>query len=137
LKVQLILMPEMRFVLVCFSYLAQAFGYAGIYYGSATLSTSMLNLVPGFTFVLAVLFRFIPLPSSCLCPYPSFCVCSCFLYLTLTWFISLWGQCECHFWFHKLDVVSKFLLANGFLNVLLSILNQYNVKIIFSYDCWA
>ncbi|KAL9313710.1 hypothetical protein ACSQ67_019162 [Phaseolus vulgaris] len=50
-------LPEMPFVLVCFSYLAQAFGYAGIYYGSATLSTSMLNLVPGFTFILAVLFR--------------------------------------------------------------------------------
>lgn len=45
------------FFLALLGYLAQAFGYAGIYYGSATLSTSMLNLVPGFTFVLAVLFR--------------------------------------------------------------------------------
>ncbi|KAG5019152.1 hypothetical protein JHK87_015007 [Glycine soja] len=43
--------------LLIHSYLAQAFGYAGIYYGSATLSTSILNLVPGFTFILAVLFR--------------------------------------------------------------------------------
>ncbi|XP_004502589.1 WAT1-related protein At3g28050-like isoform X2 [Cicer arietinum] len=39
-----------------FSYLAQAFGYAGINYSSATLGTAMLNLVPGFTFILAILF---------------------------------------------------------------------------------
>ncbi|KAK7353298.1 hypothetical protein VNO80_18742 [Phaseolus coccineus] len=45
------------FLLALLGYLAQAFGYAGIYYGSATLSTSLLNLVPGFTFILAVLFR--------------------------------------------------------------------------------
>lgn len=32
------------------------------------------------------------------------------------------GQCECHVWLHKLDVVSKFMLANGFLNMLISIL---------------
>ncbi|KAJ1395781.1 EamA domain [Sesbania bispinosa] len=45
------------FLLGLLGYLAQAFGYAGIYYSSATLSTSMLNLVPGFTFILAVVFR--------------------------------------------------------------------------------
>ncbi|KAI4328221.1 hypothetical protein L6164_020594 [Bauhinia variegata] len=45
------------FILGILGYLAQAFGYAGIYYSSATLSTAMLNLVPGFTFVLAVAFR--------------------------------------------------------------------------------
>ncbi|XP_027330246.1 WAT1-related protein At3g28050-like [Abrus precatorius] len=45
------------FLLGLLGYLAQVFGYAGIYYGSATLSTAMLNLVPGFTFVLAVIFR--------------------------------------------------------------------------------
>ncbi|KAL2339678.1 hypothetical protein Fmac_007618 [Flemingia macrophylla] len=45
------------FLLALLGYLAQVFGYAGIYYGSATLSTSMLNLVPAFTFLLAVLFR--------------------------------------------------------------------------------
>jgi hypothetical protein len=42
-----------------FSYFAQVFGYAGINYSSSTLATAMLNLVPGFTFILAVLFRFI------------------------------------------------------------------------------
>ncbi|KAE9603976.1 putative EamA domain-containing protein [Lupinus albus] len=45
------------FLLGLLGYLAQAFGYAGIYYSSATLSTSLLNLVPGFTFILAVIFR--------------------------------------------------------------------------------
>ncbi|XP_019415845.1 PREDICTED: WAT1-related protein At3g28050-like [Lupinus angustifolius] len=45
------------FLLGLLGYLAQAFGYAGINYSSATLSTSLLNLVPGFTFILAVLFR--------------------------------------------------------------------------------
>ncbi|KAJ7943606.1 WAT1-related protein [Quillaja saponaria] len=45
------------FLLALLGYMAQVFGYAGIYYGSATLSTSMLNLTPGFTFVLAVVFR--------------------------------------------------------------------------------
>ncbi|KOM41450.1 hypothetical protein LR48_Vigan04g164800 [Vigna angularis] len=53
--------PPITFSILCefflLALLGQAFGYAGIYYGSATLSTSMLNLVPGFTFVLAVLFR--------------------------------------------------------------------------------
>ncbi|XP_044491700.1 WAT1-related protein At3g28050-like isoform X1 [Mangifera indica] len=36
---------------------AQFFGYVGIYYSSPTLGTAMLNLIPGFTFVLAVVFR--------------------------------------------------------------------------------
>ncbi|KAL5762003.1 hypothetical protein ACOSP7_018267 [Xanthoceras sorbifolium] len=36
---------------------AQVCGYAGIYYSSPTLATAMLNLIPGFTFVLAVIFR--------------------------------------------------------------------------------
>ncbi|KAL1309763.1 hypothetical protein HN51_052460 [Arachis hypogaea] len=45
------------FFLGLLGFMAQAFGYAGINYSSATLSTAMLNLVPGFTFVLAVLFR--------------------------------------------------------------------------------
>ncbi|XP_031263149.1 WAT1-related protein At3g28050-like [Pistacia vera] len=36
---------------------AQFFGYAGIYYSSPTLATAMLNLIPGFTFVLAIIFR--------------------------------------------------------------------------------
>ncbi|KAH9773442.1 WAT1-related protein [Citrus sinensis] len=35
---------------------SQFFGYAGIYYSSPTLSTAMLNLVPGFTFILAIIF---------------------------------------------------------------------------------
>ncbi|KAK9191930.1 hypothetical protein WN943_020546 [Citrus x changshan-huyou] len=36
---------------------SQFFGYAGIYYSSPTLSAAMLNLVPGFTFILAIIFR--------------------------------------------------------------------------------
>ncbi|KAH9773452.1 WAT1-related protein [Citrus sinensis] len=36
---------------------SQFFGYAGIYYSSPTLSTALLNLVPGFTFILAIIFR--------------------------------------------------------------------------------
>ncbi|KAL5075580.1 hypothetical protein RYX36_014564 [Vicia faba] len=45
------------FLLGLLGYLAQVFGYAGIYYSSSTLATAMLNLIPGFTFILAVLFR--------------------------------------------------------------------------------
>lgn len=45
------------FLLGVLGYLAQVFGYAGIYYSSPTLGTAMLNLIPGFTFILAVLFR--------------------------------------------------------------------------------
>ncbi|KAM7252387.1 hypothetical protein ACFE04_024270 [Oxalis oulophora] len=36
---------------------AQIFGYTGINYSSPTLGTAMLNLVPGFTFILAIIFR--------------------------------------------------------------------------------
>ncbi|CAN1852767.1 WAT1-related protein At3g28050 [Linum perenne] len=36
---------------------AQAFGYAGINLSSPTLATALLNLIPGFTFILAVTFR--------------------------------------------------------------------------------
>ncbi|KAE8691980.1 WAT1-related protein [Hibiscus syriacus] len=32
-------------------------GYAGLYYSSPTLATALLNLIPGFTFILAVAFR--------------------------------------------------------------------------------
>lgn len=38
-------------------FFAQIFGYAGIQYSSPTLGTAMLNLVPGFTFILAIIFR--------------------------------------------------------------------------------
>ncbi|KAJ6321812.1 hypothetical protein OIU77_011818 [Salix suchowensis] len=44
------------FLLGLFGMLAQIFGYAGIYLSSATLATAMLNLIPGFTFILAVAF---------------------------------------------------------------------------------
>ncbi|PNX62169.1 auxin-induced protein 5ng4-like [Trifolium pratense] len=47
------------FLLGLLGYLAQVCGYVGIYYSSSTLATAMRNLVPGFTFILAVLFRFI------------------------------------------------------------------------------
>ncbi|CAN1852768.1 WAT1-related protein At3g28050 [Linum perenne] len=45
------------FVLGLFGFLAQAFGYAGINLSSPTLATALLNLIPGFTFILAVTFR--------------------------------------------------------------------------------
>jgi drug/metabolite transporter (DMT)-like permease len=45
------------FLLGLLGFLAQAFGYAGILYSSPTLGTSMLNLIPAFTFVLAITFR--------------------------------------------------------------------------------
>ncbi|XP_076945059.1 WAT1-related protein At3g28050-like [Bidens hawaiensis] len=37
--------------------MAQIFGYTGIYYSSATLATTLLNLIPGFTFILAIICR--------------------------------------------------------------------------------
>uniref|UniRef100_A0A803L0E3 WAT1-related protein n=1 Tax=Chenopodium quinoa TaxID=63459 RepID=A0A803L0E3_CHEQI len=37
--------------------LAQLFGYTGINYSSPTLGAAMLNLVPGLTFLLAIIFR--------------------------------------------------------------------------------
>lgn len=40
-----------------YSFLVQAFGYAGILYSSPTLATAILNLIPAFTFILAVTFR--------------------------------------------------------------------------------
>lgn len=45
------------FLLGLFGCLAQVFGYAGINYSSPTLATAMLNLIPGFTFVLAIIYR--------------------------------------------------------------------------------
>ncbi|XP_024993993.1 WAT1-related protein At5g40230-like isoform X2 [Cynara cardunculus var. scolymus] len=35
----------------------RVFGYSGISYSSATLATTILNLIPGFTFILAILCR--------------------------------------------------------------------------------
>ncbi|CAN1852769.1 WAT1-related protein At3g28050 [Linum perenne] len=40
-----------------FSGFSLAFGYAGINLSSPTLATALLNLIPGFTFILAVTFR--------------------------------------------------------------------------------
>ncbi|GAB2280424.1 hypothetical protein Dimus_015057 [Dionaea muscipula] len=45
------------FVLGLLGSLAQIFGYVGINYSSPTLGTAMLNLIPGFTFLLAIIFR--------------------------------------------------------------------------------
>ncbi|KAL9226314.1 hypothetical protein vseg_002144 [Gypsophila vaccaria] len=45
------------FLLALSGCLAQLFGYAGINYSSPTLGTAMLNLVPGLTFLLAIVFR--------------------------------------------------------------------------------
>ncbi|CAI0379678.1 unnamed protein product [Linum tenue] len=50
----LVLLPAS---LIYHSFLAQAFGYTGINLSSPTLATAILNLVPGFTFILAVTFR--------------------------------------------------------------------------------
>ncbi|KAL1556717.1 WAT1-related protein-like protein [Salvia divinorum] len=56
--------PSLTFLIVCglFSLgvlgcLAQLTGYTGISYTSAEFASAMLNLIPGFTFVLAVVFR--------------------------------------------------------------------------------
>ncbi|KAI7753259.1 hypothetical protein M8C21_001174 [Ambrosia artemisiifolia] len=38
-------------------FFAQMCGYTGVSYSSATLGTTLLNLIPGFTFILAALFR--------------------------------------------------------------------------------
>ncbi|XP_074309824.1 WAT1-related protein At3g28050-like [Silene latifolia] len=45
------------FLLALSGCLAQLFGYAGIDYSSPTLASAMLNLVPGLTFLLAIIFR--------------------------------------------------------------------------------
>ncbi|KAH6801924.1 hypothetical protein C2S51_033370 [Perilla frutescens var. frutescens] len=56
--------PPLTFLMVCgfFSLgvlgcLAQLTGYTGISYTSAEFASAMLNLIPGFTFALAVIFR--------------------------------------------------------------------------------
>ncbi|KAL8218930.1 hypothetical protein R6Q57_022303 [Mikania cordata] len=43
-------------VLGILGFLAQVVGYAGVTYVSATVATAILNLIPGFTFVLAIIF---------------------------------------------------------------------------------
>lgn len=45
------------FLLASFGYFAEIGSYAGINYSSPTLGTAMLNLVPAFTYVLAIIFR--------------------------------------------------------------------------------
>ncbi|XP_021726960.1 WAT1-related protein At3g28050-like [Chenopodium quinoa] len=45
------------FLLALSGCLAQLFGYIGINYSSPTLGAAMLNLVPGLTFLLAIIFR--------------------------------------------------------------------------------
>ncbi|XP_021741983.1 WAT1-related protein At3g28050-like [Chenopodium quinoa] len=45
------------FLLALSGCLAQLFGYTGINYSSPTLGAAMLNLVPGLTFLLAIIFR--------------------------------------------------------------------------------
>lgn len=56
--------PPLTFAIICeffllglFGCFAQIFGYAGIKYSSPTLGTAMLNLIPAFTFILAIIFR--------------------------------------------------------------------------------
>ncbi|PKI49953.1 WAT1-related protein At5g40240-like [Punica granatum] len=45
------------FVLSLIGFMAQIFGYLGIDYSSPTLSTALMNLIPAFTFILAIIFR--------------------------------------------------------------------------------
>ncbi|XP_021912520.1 WAT1-related protein At5g40240-like isoform X1 [Carica papaya] len=45
------------FILGFIGFLVQFIAYAGIFYSSPTLGTAMLNLIPGLTFILAVIFR--------------------------------------------------------------------------------
>ncbi|XP_073141126.1 WAT1-related protein At3g28050-like [Henckelia pumila] len=45
------------FLLAVFGYFAEISSYAGINYSSPTLGTALLNLVPAFTFILAIIFR--------------------------------------------------------------------------------
>ncbi|KAK3041759.1 hypothetical protein RJ639_000275 [Escallonia herrerae] len=56
--------PPLTFPVLCgflllgvLGFLVQIVGYAGIKYASASLASAMLNLIPGFTFILAVIFR--------------------------------------------------------------------------------
>uniref|UniRef100_M0ZY79 WAT1-related protein n=1 Tax=Solanum tuberosum TaxID=4113 RepID=M0ZY79_SOLTU len=56
--------PPLNFSLICWFFLlgvlgcsAQLTGYTGINYTSASFASAMLNLIPGFTFILAVIFR--------------------------------------------------------------------------------
>ncbi|KAI3824911.1 hypothetical protein L1987_06384 [Smallanthus sonchifolius] len=56
--------PPLNFIVICgfliiglLGFLAQVFGYTGISYSSATLATTLLNLIPGFTFILAIICR--------------------------------------------------------------------------------
>lgn len=43
----------------CDSCTSQIMGYTGIIYSSPTLASAISNLVPAFTFILAVIFRFV------------------------------------------------------------------------------
>uniref|UniRef100_A0A2N9ITJ4 WAT1-related protein n=1 Tax=Fagus sylvatica TaxID=28930 RepID=A0A2N9ITJ4_FAGSY len=45
------------FLLAMFNCSAQIFGYVGIDYNSPTLSTAILQLIPAFTFILPIIFR--------------------------------------------------------------------------------
>ncbi|KDO82551.1 hypothetical protein CISIN_1g018400mg [Citrus sinensis] len=56
--------PQLTFSILCSFFLLSVFGcssqifsFVGIQYSSPTLSTAMLNLIPAFTFVLAIIFR--------------------------------------------------------------------------------
>ncbi|PRQ41199.1 hypothetical protein RchiOBHm_Chr4g0444291 [Rosa chinensis] len=51
----LLLLPDALFIFHRCS--GQIFGYIGIDYSSPTLGTAMLNLIPAFTFILALIFR--------------------------------------------------------------------------------
>jgi ABC-type siderophore export system fused ATPase/permease subunit len=46
-------------------FLAQICGYKGIEYSSPTLASAISNLTPAFTFILAIIFRFLSFLSLC------------------------------------------------------------------------
>ncbi|PPD94209.1 hypothetical protein GOBAR_DD08751 [Gossypium barbadense] len=51
------------FLLGLIGFFAQVCAYKGIDYSNPTLASTIRNLSPAFTFILAVLFRFLPLPN--------------------------------------------------------------------------
>ncbi|RHN77058.1 hypothetical protein MtrunA17_Chr1g0150641 [Medicago truncatula] len=49
------------FLLGVLGVVAQLFGYKGLEYTTPTLASSLSNLIPAFTFILAIIFRFLSL----------------------------------------------------------------------------
>lgn len=68
---------------LCCRCLAQLTGYTGIKYTNAAFASAMLNLIPGFTFILAIIFRcFYSLP---ICHINHF-----YRLMTMRFFFKIW-----------------------------------------------